>query len=229
MAVLSVHLQFYMMRLLVVAGLLLSLSGWAQPKSFAIGVKGDTLNMVDAKGEKQGKWVIHHEPLRGEAGYDEEGLYKNDKREGVWRRYSQVGDLTAVEYYRWGNKDGKQQYFTNFGDPIREESWKALNPDKLYDTLEVEDVEHLGQFKRVVVKNEGAGIRHGVWKYFDSRSGLIVKTENYVLGVLEGKKKDAIASATEKKAVEKPQEVLDWEKKNAGKKKVKVRTGGTVN
>lgn len=218
------------MRILVVVCLLLSFSGWAQPKSFTIGVKGDTLNLVDAHGEKQGKWVIHHEALRGEPGYDEEGMYKDDKKEGVWRRYSQVGDLTAVENYRWGNKDGKQQYFTNFGDPIRDESWKAINPNKLYDTLEVEDVEHLGRFKEVIVKNEGAGIRHGLWKYYDPRSGLIVKTENYVLGMLEGKKKDAIASAgTEKKAVEKPQEVLDWEKKNAGKKKVKVRTGSTVN
>ena len=89
-------------------------------------------------------------------------------------------------------------------------------------------MEHLGQFKKVVVKNEGAGIRHGMWKYYDARSGLITKTENYVLGVLEGKKKDAVASADAgKKAVEKPQEVLDWEKKNAGKKKVKVRTGST--
>ena len=218
------------MRLLVVACLLFSLAGFAQPKNFTIGVKGDTLNLTDTRGEKQGKWVIHYAALRGEPGYDEEGIYKNDKKEGPWRRYSQSGDLTALENYRWGNKDGQSQYFNNFGDPVRDESWKAINPNKLYDTLEVEDVEHLGQFKRVVVKNEGAGIRHGVWKYYDPRSGLIVKTENYVLGVLEGKKKDAVASAgTEKKAAEKPQEVLEWEKKNAGKKKVKVRTGSTVN
>ena len=227
---LSVNFQLITMRILVAACLFFSFAGYSQPKSWTIGVKGDTLNMLDAQGQKQGKWVIHHEALRGEPGYDEEGEYKNDKKEGFWRRYSQVGDLTALENYRWGNKDGKSQYFNNFGDPVREESWKAINPDKLYDTLEVEDVEHLGQFKRVVVKNEGAGIRHGLWKYYDPRSGLIVKSENYVLGVLEGKKKDAVASAgTEKKAVDKPQEVLDWEKKNAGKKKVKVRTGSTVN
>ncbi|MBE7171739.1 MAG: hypothetical protein INR73_14215 [Williamsia sp.] len=218
------------MRLLFAACMFFSLSGFGQPKSFMIGVKGDTLNVVDAHGQKQGKWVIHHEPLRGEPGFDEEGQFKDDRREGQWRRYSQMGDLTATENYRWGNKDGQSMYFNNFGDPVREENWKAINPDKVYDTLEVEDVEHLGHFKRVVVKNEGAGIRHGLWKYYDPRSGLIVKTENYVLGVLEGKKKDAVASAgTEKKAVDKPQEVLDWEKKNAGKKKIKVRTGSTVN
>ena len=217
----------YMMRLLLIS-LLFSLSGYGQLKTYTIGVKGDTLNGVDVKGQKQGKWVIHHDELRGEPGYDEEGIYKNDKREGPWRRYSQSGDLVALENYRWGNKDGESQYFTNFGDLLRQESWKAINPDKIYDTLEVEDVEHLGQFKKVVVKNEGAGIKHGTWKYYDATSGLIVKTENYVLGVLDGKKKDAVATAaTDKKKVDKPQEVLDWEKKNAGKKKVKVRTGST--
>ena len=48
-----------------------------------------------------------------------------------------------------------------------------------------------------------------------------------MLGVLEGKKKDAVATTADKKKVEKPQEVLDWEKKNAGKKKVRVRDGST--
>lgn len=216
------------MRLLIFFSLLISFSGYGQLKTYTIGVKGDTLNGIDAKGQKQGKWVIHHNELRGEPGYDEEGIYKDDRKEGPWRRYSPVGDLTALENYRWGNKDGQSQYFNNFGDLLRQESWKAINPDKIYDTLEVEDVEHLGQFKKVVVKNEGAGIKHGPWKYYDARSGLIVKSENYVLGVLEGKKKDAVASTTtDKKKVDKPQEVLDWEKKNAGKKKIKVRTGST--
>ncbi len=215
------------MRILLGFFLLISCSGYGQLKNYVISVKGDTLNGVDGRGLKQGKWVIHHDDLRGEPGYDEEGQYKDDKREGVWRRYSLMGDLTAMENYRWGNKDGQCKYFNNFGDLVREESWKAINPNKAYDTLEVEDVVHLGEFKKVVVKNDGAGIRHGVWKYYDPSSGLIVKSENYVLGVLEGKKKDAVATTTDKKKVEKPQEVLDWEKKNAGKKKVKVRDGST--
>ena len=38
---------------------------------------------------------------------------------------------------------------------------------------------------------------------------------------------EASAKKEEKKAAPKPQAVLDFEKKNAGKKKVKVRTGQT--
>jgi hypothetical protein len=38
---------------------------------------------------------------------------------------------------------------------------------------------------------------------------------------------EATVKKEEKKAVTKPQAVLDYEKKNAGKKKIKVRTGQT--
>jgi hypothetical protein len=112
---------------------------------------------------------------------------------------------------------------------LREESWKALNPNKLYDTLDVEDVDNPGNFRTVIVKNEGAGIRHGEWKYFDPISGLITKTETYTLGALEGKKKDPVTATVtpEKKSVPKPKEVLEYEKKNAGKKRIRVRDGAT--
>jgi hypothetical protein len=30
--------------------------------------------------------------------------------------------------------------------------WRALNPDKLYDTLEIEDIDHLNEYKTVIVK-----------------------------------------------------------------------------
>lgn len=217
------------MRLILVFSLLISINGFSQWKSYIIGVKGDTLNCVDNKGQKQGKWVVHYGELRGEPGFDEEGQYKNDKKEGAWRRYTLVGDLTAIENFRWGNKDGLNQYFSGFGELLREENWKALNPDKLYDTLDIEDVDHPDHYRKVIVKNEGTGIRHGYWKYYDPSTGFITKTEHYVLGKLDGGKKDqvAVAEATDEKKVAKPKEVLEYEKKNAGKKKIRVRDGAT--
>ena len=62
--------------------LLLSLGANAQWKSFTIGVKGDTLNRVDMQGRKQGPWVVQVPELRGERGYEEEGFFVNDKKEG---------------------------------------------------------------------------------------------------------------------------------------------------
>ena len=93
--------------------MLVSLSSFGQYKNFIIGPKGDTLNRIDTKGKKQGPWVIHVDDNHGERGYEEEGYFLNDKKDGTWRQYSLDGDLMAVENYRWGNKDGKCQYFTN--------------------------------------------------------------------------------------------------------------------
>jgi len=162
-----------------------SLAGFGQSGNYVIGVKGDTLNRVDSKGQKQGKWVIHVDELRGEPGYEEEGEFRNNRKEGIWRIYSLAGDLTGIEFYRWGNKDGVCQYFNAAGQLTREESWKALNPDKLYDTLEVEDLDHLDKYRTVVVKNEGAAIKNGIWKFYNTETGMIYKTETYTLGKLE--------------------------------------------
>jgi hypothetical protein len=43
----------------------------AQYKTYIISIHGDTLNGIDNKGFKQGKWVVHVDPLRGEPGYEE--------------------------------------------------------------------------------------------------------------------------------------------------------------
>jgi len=216
------------MRLILILLLLFSISGFAQWKEYKLSPKGDTLNRVDMLGRKQGPWVHRYEALRGEPGYEEEGWYENDRKEGEWRLYSLSGDLVGVENYKWGLKDGICRYYTIHGELRLEQSWKALNPDKQYDTLIIEDVDKLDSYKTVVVKNEGAAIRHGVWKYYDPRTGALVRTELYTMGKLEQEDKQMVRNE-EKKPVEKPKEVLEFEKKNAGKKRVKYRDGSTGN
>jgi hypothetical protein len=220
-----------MKRLLFLACLLISCEGFSQAGSFIIGVKGDTLNKVDMKNMKQGKWVERTDEIRGEPGDEEEGEYKNNRREGTWRIYSLQGDLTALEFYKWGNKDGVCQYFNASGSLVREESWRALNPDKLYDTLDIEDIDHLNEYKTVIVKNEGVAIRHGQWKFYDPSTGMINKIQTYTMGKLENPKSDNGSDSTKNvsKTMVKPKEVQDYEKKNAGKKKIKVRDGATSN
>ncbi|HEY4967892.1 MAG TPA: hypothetical protein VII28_15910 [Puia sp.] len=218
-----------MKRLIFFGLVLISCKGFSQAGSFIIGVKGDTLNKVDAKNQKQGKWVIRLDEVRGEPGYEEEGEFKNGRKEGTWRIYSLQGDLTGLEFYHWGNKDGNCQYFNSSGSLVREESWRALNPDKLYDTLEIEDIDHLNEYKTVIVKNEGVAIRHGSWKFYDPSTGMINKIQTYTMGKLEIPKSDPGADSTKtaNKTMVKPKEVQDYEKKNAGKKKISVRDGQT--
>ena len=106
------------------------------------------------------------------------------------------GDLTGLEFYHWGNKDGNCQYFNSSGALVREESWRALNPDKLYDTLEIEDIDHLNEYKTVIVKNEGVAIRHGAWKFYDPSTGMINKIQTYTMGKLEIPKSDPAGDST---------------------------------
>ena len=200
--------------LTVVAGLqLMCLRGYSQWKSFIISPKGDTLNCVDKQDHRQGRWVNHFDELRGEPGYEEEGVYKDSRKEGPWRLYDLQGDLIGLEYYKWGLKDGVCQYFGMNGSLLREESWRALNPDKLYDTLQVEDVEHLDQYKTVIVKNEGAAIKDGTWKFYDPATGMVARTETYTLGKLETPAASATTAAAAPQTVAKPREVLEFEKK----------------
>jgi hypothetical protein len=220
------YYQLYQMRWIFVAILFISIQGFAQWKSYKLTSKGDTINRVDMKDRKQGPWTHRYETVRGEPGYEEEGWYEHNRKEGEWRLFSLMGDLVCVEYYKWGLKDSVCRYFTKQGELRLEQGWKALNPDKEYDTLVIEDLDKFDTYRTVVVKNEGASIKHGVWKYYDPATGAVVRTEVYPLGKLENEPKTA-AAPTEKKAVPKPKEVLDYEKKNSGKKKVRYKDGST--
>src|SRR5215217_170339 len=168
------------MRYLLIAAFFIftGLAGQAQWKNYIIGAKGDTLNRVDMKGLKQGPWSIHVAALRGEEGYEEEGYFKDDKREGVWRRFSLEGDLIAFENYAYGMKSGKCVYFTNAGEPLREESWRAIDPKSPYDTIDVRDVNDPSKIvRKEIVKVEPISYKNGTWRYYNTLTGAIETTE----------------------------------------------------
>jgi len=229
------------MRFIFAFLILISLSGYGQWKDFMLSPRGDTLNRVDLTGKKQGPWVLHAEALRGEPGYDEQGYFLDDKKDGLWIRFSLDGDKIAEENFRWGAKDGKMRYYTRTGGLMREESWRAVDPNKTMDTVEVYDINDPTKvIDRVVVKLEGQTMKHGTWNYYDTQWGSVIKSERYFLDRLqEGMEGDedlqpigitdtkSKSDTTTKKTAQKPQVVLDYEKKNSGKKKVKTRDGQT--
>jgi len=233
------------MRFVVLLFLIFSLNGFSQWKKYTLSVNGDTLNRLDMKDRKQGPWVLHIDNLRGERGYDEQGYFENDLKEGTWKRFSLEGVKIAEENYRWGKLHGKSQYFTYNGGLEREESWRAMDPKVLYDTVPVYDIKDPSkEIDRVVVKNEGVSMKHGRWIFYEPVWGKIEETQIYVMnklktedelsgdddirpiGISDGTAKTDTAG---KKTTPKPQAILDYEKKNAGKKKVKVRDGNTGN
>ena len=228
------------MRYLFLLLLFASSAAFAQCKDYIIGVKGDTLNCVDFKGRKQGPWVNKIPSLRGERGYEEEGVYKDYFKMGTWRMYSLEGDLQALENYRWGQRDGRNAYFNHVGQILREETWRAIDPTNPYDTVNVYDVNDPSKvIGRKVIKVESLTVKHGTWKYYDGMTGRLEKTEQWLMDrpKLEVENddlapidvSDGTVKAEPKKPVvrQKPQAILDYEKKNSGKKKVKVRDGST--
>jgi hypothetical protein len=231
------------MRLILVLSLFISINGFAQWKTYILSVRGDTLNRVDMKGQKQGPWVVNVPDLRGERGYEEEGYYENDQKEGGWKKFSLEGVKIAEENYRWGKLNGRQQYFTYNGGLMREESWRAMDPAVAFDTVAVYDLKDpTKEIDRVVVKNDGIAMKHGKWNYYDPKEGTIEATEYYVMNKLQtddggminddeirpiGLGNGKAKSDTVGIKVTKPQAILDYEKKNAGKKKVKTRDGNT--
>ena len=203
----------------------------AQYKSFKISVKGDTINKIDKKGLKQGKFVLRTEELRGEPGFEEEGMYKNDAKEGIWRRYNLLGDPIGFETYLHGGKDGFQQYYSPLGDLLREENWRGYNPDAPYDTIAIYGTGSNEIVNYKIVKAEQYSVKQGMWRYYEPVTGRLLKTEEWERNnlVLPNTPKKEIAGNSLpgiKKVVAKTPEMLEWEKKNKGKKNV-IRDGKT--
>jgi len=223
-------LKIRQLSVLTIILFLFLMNGQAQYKSYKLNDAGDTINAIDKNDLKQGKWVLHVEEIRGEPGYEEEGIFVKGKKEGIWRKYNLTGDILAVEFYKLGGKHGVQQYYTYLGDLEREESWKGYDPDAPYDTIAVygEGNNEIIDYK--ITKAEQYSVRHGEWKYYDVSTGRLAKLEKYERGHLEtpGSVAQATAVPVDKnKKAEKTPEMIEWEKKNKGKKKV-VRDGRTT-
>lgn len=217
-------LSLFIMMQVILAG-----SSFAQYKEYKLNDKGDTINGINKQGLKQGKWVEHTDEIRGNPGFEEEGLYKKGVKDGYWRRYNLQGDLIAVEHYILGGKDGLQQYYNYLGDLEREESWKGYNPDSPYDTIAVYGTGSGEIVDYKIVKAEPYSVKDGEWRYFEPGSGRVIRTEQWArnnLIVPGAPKKEVVATNDKPKKPEKTAEMMEWEKKNKGKKRA-LRDGKT--
>ena len=185
----------------------------AQWKSYILSRGGDTLNRMDLNSKKQGPWVVTVPEIRGERGYEEEGYFTNDQREGLWKRFSLEGVKIAEENYRWGKLNGKQLYFSYNGGLIREEQWRAMDPAVAFDTVAVYDLKDPDKrVGEVIVKNEGISMRHGRFVHYDPRTGRVLLVENYVMNKLQ---EDVVANLPQQDTTPRqlPKVVQEFDKK----------------
>ncbi|MEO7444481.1 MAG: hypothetical protein ABIT96_02460, partial [Ferruginibacter sp.] len=187
----------------------------AQYKNFKLNAKGDTINIINNKGEKEGRWSVHVDELRGEPGYEEEGMMKKGQKNGYWRRYTLQGDLLAVEHYKMGGKDGLQQYFSYLGDLLAEENWRGYDPDSPWDTIAVYGEGNNEILRYKIVKAEPYSVKNGEFRYYEEGSGRVIKTEQWELNNLvlpNMQRTESSVAKTKEKKPEKTAQMLEWEK-----------------
>lgn len=138
---------------------------------------GDNLNKTDARNRKQGLWFYKHEARMGEPLTYEYGSYYNDRKTGTWTRLDAQQELLATENYTNGVLNGSAQYYEN-GRLVCIGTYRGLNPDMPYDSIWVTNPETYID-SLVVLPSEIGYTKHGLWRYYDTRTGHLTKEEEY--------------------------------------------------
>jgi len=131
--------------LLLFAALVLPVSGFAS---------GSELNQIDERGQRQGYWIINgfmsNDRTYAPDETVEEGVYKDNRREGVWKKYWPGGKVRSQIAYAAGKPHGS--YFLYYENGFLEEAGTWTNN------------KNMGEFRRNYVN----GNPHQVFVFNDS-------------------------------------------------------------
>ena len=90
---------------------------------------GDTLNLIDAAGKKQGKWIymgIHKPGTCHKLDQKvEEGEYKDHKKTGIWLEYFCNGNIKNKLTFVNGRPEGPAIIYRNNGTVLEKGEWKT--------------------------------------------------------------------------------------------------------
>ena len=115
-----------MKRLILILFLLISFL-FSNAQSYELETKVDTINMTDANGRKQGKWIIfgRHNPKAGYAPEQKmsEGLYKDNRKTGVWIDYFLTGNIKNKMTFLDGRPHGPCNLYFWDGKIKEEGTW----------------------------------------------------------------------------------------------------------
>ncbi len=145
--------------------------------SFELLENGDTINKLDSKNRKWGRWLIVNKGGYGEEGFMELGSYDDDIRTGVWKSYTLNGVIISQEFFKQGNKSGEARYYED-GFLFCVGNYLAMRAKYDYDTIMVEDPS-TGMEKRVILKSDVGSVRHGFWTYYNTATADVKKVLEY--------------------------------------------------
>ena len=132
------------------------------------------INQRDAQNRKQGAWMEEVGEVRGEPGYTWEGAYKNDRKEGIWRKTSLAGNLIAEETFHNNVLDGRCRYFFPDGKLMEEGVYMATEIEGQRDTIMVIDPVTNEETPTEIIR-KGNSVRNGILRIFDEEAGKLVK------------------------------------------------------
>lgn len=148
-------------------------------------------NQKDEKGLPQGQWVVQIPARMGEDAYAEWGTYEHGRKWGLWYRFDGEERVTAIERYKNGVLDGEVQYFES-GLLFCVGNYRGLNPLYAYDTIYVVDPVSFQEIRRIIPTERGS-LKHGLWRYYDIRSGRLIREVDYQLGDVLASKEFSVA------------------------------------
>ncbi len=153
--------------------------GQSQSYEFGGPNNKDTINLIDALGKKQGKWILRgkHKPGSCFAPDQkaEEGKYADNRKIGKWFEYYCNGNMKNQLTFQNGRPDGYAIMYNENGKIAEEGNWKNnrwTGPYKLY--YENGQPQHEFNFN-------ASGKREGPVKYFYENGQLAIEG-NFVNG-----------------------------------------------
>jgi len=141
----------------------------------------DTVNQIDEKGRKQGKWIsIPRSYFENSCNYNPNQIkyYKNDKPTGTWEYYSYDGKL-LTERIVW--QDSINSYCQSWGyngklieegsmiNETKNGEWKEYDYNKGY-------LKYKGYYN--------CGRKEGIWQEF-KKNGKMIKKIEYIEGQIK--------------------------------------------
>lgn len=157
----------------------------AQAQSYEFDPKNpkDTINLVDAQGKKQGKWIVFGKTKPGTCYQPdqkiEEGKYSDNRKTGTWIEYYCNSNMKNRLTFVNGRPDGYAIMYNENGKISEEGNWKAnrwVGDYKLY--YENGQIQHEFKFNQT-------GKREGPQKYY-YENGAVAIEGNFVNGKESG-------------------------------------------
>jgi antitoxin component YwqK of YwqJK toxin-antitoxin module len=135
--------------------------------------KGDTINVVDENGMRQGKWIVRNStknlPGYADDAKVEEGVYKDNKKTGIWKEFYANGNIKSKLTFANNRPDGYAVMYHENGKISEEGIWKNgrwVGNYKLY--YENGEVQHEFKFNP-------SGKREGAQKYYYENGQLSIE------------------------------------------------------